>query len=68
MNPPLPRGYNTETWTGSILIDWISKNFGIRYKKAQIYNIINQLVFSHHKAKGAYPEADKKAQEDFKES
>jgi transposase len=64
---PVDHGYNTETWTGPILIDWIGKNFGVRYKKAQIYNIINQLGFSHQKAKAFYPEADVKAQEDFKE-
>jgi len=64
---PVDHGYNTETWTGPILIDWVCKNFGIEFKKAQIYNIINQLGFSYQKAKGFYPEADEKAQEDFKD-
>lgn len=63
---PTDHGYNTETWTGPLLIDWISKNFGIEYKKAQIYNIIKKLGFSYQKAKGIYPETDEKAQEDFK--
>lgn len=65
---PVDHGYNTETWTGPLLIDWIAKNFGVEYKKAQIYNIINQLGFSHQKAKAVYPEADEKAQEDFKDT
>ena len=65
---PVAYGYNTETWTGPILIDWIKLNFGIEFKKAQIYNIVKQLGFSHQKAKGFYPEADPKSQEDFKKS
>lgn len=64
---PTGHGYNTETWTGPMLIDWIRKNYGIEYKKAQIYNIIKQLGLSYQKAKGFYPEADEKAQEDFKD-
>jgi transposase len=64
---PVDYGYNTETWTGPVLIDWVGKSFGVEFKKAQIYNIINQLGFSYQKAKGFYPEADEKAQEDFKE-
>jgi transposase len=65
---PVTYGYNTETWTGPMLIDWIKNKFGVEFKKAQIYNIINQLGFSHQKAKGVYPEADPKAQEQFKDS
>ncbi|EON77582.1 hypothetical protein ADIS_1801 [Lunatimonas lonarensis] len=65
---PVGHGYNTETWTGPVLIDWVDKNFGVRFKKAQIYNIIKKLGFSYQKAKGFYPEADQEAQEDFKDS
>lgn len=28
--------YNSSTWTGLLLIDWIKKNYEIEYKKAQI--------------------------------
>ncbi len=65
---PTAYGYNTESWTGPILIDWIKKNFGREYKKAQIYNIIKGLGFTYQKAKGFYPEADPVAQEEFKET
>ena len=65
---PTDHGYNTETWTDPILIDWIRKSYGIEYKKAQIYNIIKQLGLSYQKAKGFYPEADEKAREEFKDS
>lgn len=60
--------YNTENWTGPLLIDWIKKNFNLEFKKAQIYNIIKLLGFTYQKAKGLYPESDPIAQEEFKES
>lgn len=63
---PIKYGYNTATWTGPLLIDWIKKEFNIVYKKAQIYNILKTLGFSYQKGKGIYPEADKKKQEEFK--
>ncbi len=65
---PVDHGYNSETWTGPMLIDWIKSNFGIEFKKAQIYNIVKQLGFSYQKAKGFYPETDHQAQQEFKES
>lgn len=65
---PTAYEYNTESWTGPMLIDWIKKNFGIEFKKAQIYNIIKQLGFTYQKSKGFYPEADPVAREDFKEA
>jgi len=61
-------GYNTSTWTGPMLIEWIKNKYGIEYKRAQIYNILKLLDFSYQKAKGIFPEADKDKQEDFKES
>jgi transposase len=64
---PLDHGYNTATWTGPILIDWIKNKYNIEYKKTQIYNVLKELGFSHQKAKGNYPEADLKKQETFKE-
>lgn len=65
---PVNHGYNSETWTGPMLIDWIKANFEIEFKKAQIYNIVKQLGFSYQKAKGFYPETDHQAQQEFKES
>lgn len=50
-------GYNTQTWTGPLLRDWIEKQFNISYKRAQIYNILQKLGFSYQKGKGIYPEA-----------
>ena len=63
---PTKYGYNTATWTGPLLINWIKKEFKIEYKKAQIYNIIKALGFSYQKGKGIFPEANKEKQENFK--
>lgn len=63
---PEKYGFNTATWTGPLLINWIKKEFKIEYKKAQIYNIIKALGYSYQKGKGIFPEADKEKQEDFK--
>jgi len=64
---PQAYGYNTDTWTGPLLIDWINIHFSIVFKKAQIYNIIKSMGFSYQKAKGFYPESDIKKQQEFKE-
>lgn len=63
---PADFGYNSATWTGLLLIDWIDKNLGIVYKKAQIYNILKSLGLTFQKGKGIYPEAkdrDEKVEE-----
>lgn len=64
---PVDYGFNTATWTGPILIKWIKDEYGIEYKKAQVYNIIKSLGFSFQKGKGVFPEADEAKQEEFKE-
>ena len=64
---PLDYGYNTATWNGPLLIDWLKNNLGISYKRAQIYNVLKSLGLSYQKAKGFYPESNKDAQETFKE-
>lgn len=63
---PTDYGYNTATWTGPLLIDWIKDHFGISYKKVQIYNIIKSLGFSFQKGKGVYRQADPEEQKAFK--
>ena len=55
---PSKHGYNSSTWTGLMLIDWIEKKFKIHYKKAQIYNILRKLGLSFQKGKGVYPETE----------
>jgi transposase len=64
---PSDYGYNTSTWNGVLLMDWIKVNFGVEYKKTQIYNLLKQMGFSYQKSRGSYPESDKVKQETFKE-
>lgn len=66
--PPTDHGYNSGTWTGPMLIEWIEKHYQIIYKKAQIYNIIKSLGFSYQKGKGIFPETDLAKQDAFKDS
>lgn len=65
---PVEHGYNTDRWTGPLLIDWIDNEFGVRFKKAHIYNLIASLGFSYQKARGIYPEADPARQQVFKQT
>ena len=64
---PADHGFNSATWTGPLLIEWSKKQYGVEYKKAQIYNIIKSLGFSYQKGKGIFAEADEQKQEIFKE-
>lgn len=64
---PQVYGYNTDTWTGPLLIAWVKEQFSITFKKAQIYNIIKDMGFSYQRAKGFYPETDAEKQEEFKD-
>jgi len=63
---PADLGYNTATWTGPMLIEWIAKHYGLVYKRAQIYNIIKSLGFTYQKGRGLFPETDIQKQEAFK--
>lgn len=58
--------YNTGTWNGPLLIDYINKTYKIKYKKAQIYNILKTLGFTYQKGKAKYPEADEQKKNEFK--
>lgn len=57
MQSPEKYGYNSSTWTGLLLIDLIEKQYGIVYKKAQIYNIMKNSGLTFQKGKGVYPES-----------
>lgn len=55
---PVEYNYNSSTWTGPLLIDYIEKQFGVKFKRAQIYNIMKKMGLSYQKGKGIYPEAN----------
>lgn len=62
---PEEYGYNTATWTGPLLIDWLSKHMNIHLKIASIYVWLKvKLGLTHKKGKGFYPEADAKLREE----
>ncbi len=65
---PSTHGYNSATWTGPMLREWIKANFNIDYKRSSIYPVLKDIGFSYQKAKGVYPEADPEKQEEFKEA
>ena len=65
---PADHGFNSATWTGPLLIEWIKKQYGLEYKRAQIYNIIKPLGFSYQKGNGIFAQADEQKQEIFKEA
>ena len=54
---PSAFGFNSATWTGPLLSAWIKQEYGVTYKKAQIYNILHSLGLTFQKGKGIYPEA-----------
>jgi len=64
-NRPEDFGFNTATWNGPLVAEYIKMYFGVEYKKAQIYNIMKSLGFTFQKARGRYPEADPIKQAEF---
>lgn len=61
-------GYNTGTWNGPILIDFVKNTYAIEYKKAQIYNVLKSLGFTYQKGRARYPEADEQKRDEFKKT
>lgn len=48
---PQDYGYQKTMWTGPLLMDWIEKNFQIRFQKAQVYNILADLRSGYQQKK-----------------
>lgn len=65
-NRPDEFGYNTATWNGPILKEYIQKHFQVIYKKAQIYYLLKKLGFTYQKGKAQYPEADEQKRDEFR--
>ena len=65
-NRPEEFGYNTSTWNGPLVIDYIKNKYGIEYKKANIYNILKSLGFTYQKGRAIYPEANEEKREEFR--
>lgn len=61
---PQLHGYNSATWTGLMVIDYINKHYGILYKKAQIYNILKKMGLTYQKGNGIYAESNNKLRQE----
>lgn len=49
---PLSHGLNSKKWTGPLLTQWIKQQYGIEYKKAQIYNLLKRIEIVFEKRRG----------------
>lgn len=49
---PSRHGYEEPKWTGPLLADWIEDKYGIRYQRAQIYNLLRRLGIEFYKKQG----------------
>jgi transposase len=63
LESPEKFGYNTATWSGAVVLNFVQKKFAVTYKIAAIYKILHQLGFSFQRAKAVYPERDEQARE-----
>ncbi len=63
---PGQQGYNSATWTGAMIRDYVEKNYGVIYKRSSIYVVLEEkLGLSYQKGKGFYPEAEQAKGEAF---
>ncbi|WP_165044672.1 helix-turn-helix domain-containing protein [Dysgonomonas sp. ZJ709] len=58
LDSPEKQGYNSGTWSGPLVQDFIKNQLGVEYKLANIYNLLHSIGFSYQRAKGVYPERD----------
>jgi transposase len=56
LESPTLEGFSSGVWTWALVGEYIRCNFGVSYKKAQIYNILHALGLSYQKGKGYFPE------------
>jgi transposase len=49
---PSDYGYQSVKWTGPLLAQWIDKEYGLTYQKAQVYNLLEKLGIVFEKKKG----------------
>ena len=57
VDKPEKFGYSSGVWSGPLVIDYIHNQFGVSYKKAQVYNLLRRLGFTFQRGKAFYPEA-----------
>jgi putative transposase len=55
---PNQHGYAADIWNGIMIADLVEKKFGVKFKKAQIYNVLHDMGFILKKGKSAKPKTD----------
>jgi len=54
-NRPDEFGYNTATWNGPILKEYIERHYHVAYQKAQVYNLLKKLGLPIKKGEPSIP-------------
>ncbi|MEJ7736798.1 MAG: helix-turn-helix domain-containing protein [Chitinophagaceae bacterium] len=49
---PSAHGYKAVKWTGPLLAKWIESKYGVKYQRAQVYNLLRGLGIEFHKKQG----------------
>ena len=49
---PSDHGYDELRWTGPLLGEWIENQYGVKYQRAQIYNLLSGLGIEFYKKQG----------------
>jgi transposase len=49
---PSDYGLESNRWTGPILAEWIKKEYGLDYQKAQVYNLLEKVGLTFQKRQG----------------
>ncbi|MDR1348547.1 MAG: helix-turn-helix domain-containing protein [Prevotellaceae bacterium] len=57
LQSPTLENFSSGVWTWALVGEYIRCNFGVSYRKVQIYNILHSSGLSCQKGKGYFPEA-----------
>lgn len=49
---PSDHGYKANKWTGPVLAKWIEAQYGVKYQRAQIYNLLRSCGIEFYKKQG----------------
>lgn len=49
---PANYGFQSEKWTGPLLVQWIKTEYGLKYQKAQVYNLLEKVGIAFEKKAG----------------
>ena len=49
---PTNYGFQSEKWTGPLLVQWIKTEYGLEYQKAQVYNLLEKVGIAFEKKLG----------------